>query len=207
MVEHLLEVIQRPHVLRDRVHPQKESNVTQSPKSSQSLQYLLDRVRMRKWVYAVHDDLMEAIIELRHEVKFIEHLPGCWLCKMELQLDVERYLGNHSFWYVGLENSEYLERRYRSCPRERDYVIPSYWEQVQYYREHGGLGGMENTTVQFILDRAKWAYRICGKQIRLARRLLRMVRNWNFSDPNMICEFNRVYERLGMYDVALPFEV
>jgi hypothetical protein len=203
MVEHLLEVIQRPHVLQDRVHPQPERPRKSSTKD---LQHLLERIKMRDWVYRVQDSLMELIIELRREVEFIEHLQGCCICKMELRLDVERYNGSRLFWYTSLENSEYLERRYPSCPKEQNYHIGNYWEQVAYYREHGTADVPGENTLDFILARAKWAYKIIGKQIRVARHLLHMARNWNFNDTTSMLEFNRIYDRLGRYDVALPFE-
>jgi len=125
---------------------------------------------------------------------------------MMLKLDVERYLGNHSFWYLCLENSEYLEARYPSCPKERNYHISSYWEQLRHYEQYGNTNVPGENTVEFILDRAKWAYKITGKQIRLLRRLLRLARNWNFNEEQTM-EFQRLYDRLGMYDIALPFDI
>jgi len=198
----LLERIRRPRILYNRIHPEEPAKRRRSKKRN----ILLDRIATRRWLNVVQDQLMEAITHLRGDVKFIEHLPGCWRCKMELKLDVERYLGNHSFWYLCLENSEYLEVRYRSCPKERNYHIGSYWEQVEYYRQHGNADVPGENTVEFILDRAKWAYKIMGKQIRLLRRLLRLARTWDFSEEQT-SEFQRLYDRLGMYEIALPFEV
>jgi hypothetical protein len=199
----LLERIRKPRILYHRIHPEEPAK---SPKQSKKLIMLLDRIATRRWLSVVQDQLMEAVADLRGEVKFIEHLPGCWLCKMELKLDVERYLGNRSFWYLCLENSEYLEARYPSCPKERDYHIGSYWEKVQYYRQYGNTDVPGENTTEFILDRAKWAYKIMGKQIRLLRQLLRLARNWNFSEEQT-STFQRLYNRLGMYEIALPFEV
>jgi len=198
----LLERIQQPRILYHRIHPEEPAKRRRSKKRN----ILLDRIATRRWLNVVQDQLMEAITHLRGEVKFIEHLPGCWLCKMELKLDVERYLGTRSFWWLCLENSEYLEARYRSCPKERNYHIGSYWEQVQHYRQYGNTDVLGENTVEFILDRAKWAYKIMGKQIRLLRRLLRLARSWNFSGEQT-SEFQRLYNRLGMYDIALPFDV
>lgn len=200
-IEILLKRIRQPTILHDHVF----SNRTEvKPISSGNIQKLLGRVRIRQWTGAAQDDLMLAIGMMRSEVRIIAHLPKCWLCQMELKLDVERYNGTRCFWFLSLENSSYLERRYRSCPKERNYHIGNYWEQVQYYREHGNCDVPGENTVQFILDRAKWAYKIYGKQIHLARVLLNMVRNWNFNDDQQRSKFNVIYERLGMYDVALP---
>ncbi len=203
MVEHLLEVVQKPRVLYNRIHPQNEPQVMQT---SKNLQRLVERLKMREWMPNMQDYLMETIIRLRREVKFIEHLLGCWICKCEMQLDVERYLGNRTAWYVCLENNEYLERRYRGCPKEKDYHIGNYWEQVRYYREHGSTDVPGENTLQFILDRAKWAYKIYGKQIKTLRRLLHIVRSWNFNanQEELLSKFYRIYNRLDMYDVAFP---
>lgn len=200
MVEHLLEVIQRPRILRDRMHPEETAKITRDP---EGLERLLRRVEIRRWLDTVQDELMETIIQLRAEAKFIAHLPHCYFCQMELQIDVERYLGNHSFWYLCLENSPYLERRYRSCPKERNYHIGNYWEQLQYYREHGNTDVPGENTLQFILDRAKWAYKIYGKQIRTLRLLLKTARHWNFEDDLQLCKFDEISERLARYGVVL----
>lgn len=201
MVEHLLEVIHKPRILHDRIHPQKEPRA-RAP--SRNLENLLDRIKMRKWVSVVQDDLMQTVIYLRRDVKFIEHLPKCRFCLLELELDVERYLGTRSFWFLCLENNEYLEQRYRSCPRERNYKIGNYWEQAEHFRKYGNTDTGDNT-LQFILDRADWAYKIYAKQIHVARQLLRLVRAWNFSEAQRQ-EYGRLCEQLGMYEVALPFD-
>jgi hypothetical protein len=43
-------------------------------------------------------------------VKWIEHMRHCWMCQIEVELDVERYLGKHIAWFVNLESGEYMER-------------------------------------------------------------------------------------------------
>jgi hypothetical protein len=159
---------------------------------------------MREWLHFVEGQLMESVTYLRDEVKFIGHLPHCGICKALLQLDVERYNGNHSTWYLSLENNEYLEEQYPECPREENYTIDNYWAQVERYRKTGTTECADVNTMDFILDRAKWAYKIMGKQINLARQLLRLVRTWDFSD-RIILEFNRLYEELRMYEISLPF--
>ena len=164
---------------------------------------LLNRLSTREWLHIVEGQLMEAIALLRSEVKFIEHLPHCRYCQLNLDLDVERYNGNHSTWYLSLENNEYLEEKYPDCPKEENYVIDNYWAQVERYRKTGTAESPEVNTISFILDRAKWAYKIAGEQIRLSRQLLRLVRAWTFSDQNLE-DYNRIYEELGMYEIANP---
>jgi uncharacterized protein (UPF0305 family) len=172
-------------------------------KTSKKLLMLLNRLNTREWLLIVEGQLMESIVYLRREAKFIEHLPRCRYCQLNLELDVERYNGNHSTWYLSLENNEYLEEKYPDCPKEENYTIDNYWAQVERYRKTGTAESPEVNTISFILDRAKWAYEVMGKQIKLARRLLRLVRNWSFSEKAEV-EFNRLYEELGMYEIANP---
>jgi len=166
----LLKRIQKPE---EKPKPKKLSK-PQGP--SKQLFMLLNRVNTREWLHIVEGQLMEAIVYLRREVKFIEHLPHCRICQLELQLDVERYNGVHSTWYLCLENNVYLEEQYPDCPKEEDYTIDNYWAQVERYRKTGTTESPEVNTLKYILDRAKWAYGIAGKQIHLARQLLRLVR-------------------------------
>lgn len=162
---------------------------------------LVGRMETRDWLQLVEGQLIEAIIYLRGEVKFIQHLPHCWVCRMEIQLDVERYLGRRSKWYLCLENNEYLEEQYPDCPKAENYRIDNYWDQVERFRK--GITESEANTMEFILDRAKWAYSIMGKQIKLSRQLLRIVRNWDFSEQ-LLAEFSGIWEELQMYEIANP---
>jgi hypothetical protein len=53
---------------------------------------LLNRLSTREWLLIVEGQLMEAIALLRREAKFIEHLPHCRYCQLNLELDVEWYI-------------------------------------------------------------------------------------------------------------------
>jgi hypothetical protein len=195
------EIISKPKILHNLVHGEPKLKPPPSPEG------LIERIKLRKWTVRAQNDLMEAINIMRYEVKIIEHLPKRWIWQMELKLDVERYMGNHSFWWLNLQDNQYLERRYRRCPKIRDYHVYSYWEQYKYYQKHGTVDIPGENTLQFILDRAKWAYKIYAKQIHVARQLLKMLRNWNFFNPDQLHEFNRIYERLGRYNIALPIDL
>ena len=193
-LELLLKRIQKPEESKHQPPP---------PKTSTKLMALLNRLSTREWLLIVEGQLMEAITFLRGEVKFIEHLSHCRYCQLNLELDVERYNGVHSTWYLSLENNEYLEEKYPDCPKEENYIIDNYWAQVERYRKTGTAESPEVNTISFILDRAKWAYKIAGEQIRLSRQLLRLVRAWTFSDQNFE-DYSRIYEELGMYEIASP---
>jgi hypothetical protein len=158
---------------------------------------LLTRLEMLKRLSCFENEMLKTIWAMHNEVKFIEHLPGCHICKIELELDVERYLGKHSPWWLSLELSPYMEKEFRSAPKEKYYHIGSYWEEVKHYEKYGNTDTGANT-IEFILDRAKWAYKHIGKQIRIARRLLRIAKNWNFS-PEQTEEFEKLDNKRDFY--------
>ena len=190
-------------LLLKRIQKPEEPKHQPPPKTSKKLLMLLTRLNTREWLLIVEGQLMEAVVYLKREAKFIEHLSHCRYCQLNLELDVERYNGDHSTWYLSLENNEYLEEKYPDCPREENYIIDNYWAQVERYRKTGTAESPEVNTISFILDREKWAYKIAGKQIKLSRQLLRLVRAWSFSDQNLE-NYNRIYEELGMYEIANP---
>lgn len=173
-LELLLKRIQKPPEAKHRLQPPRET--------SRKLTVLLDRLSIREWLPQAEEDLMLEIRHLRSEVKWIEHLPRCQICQLELELDVERYLGKHIAWFVNLESSEYFEEQYPECPKEDDYKIDNYWWQVKRFEATGIAEWKESETIKFILDRAKWAYKIDGKQIHIARQKLKLVRTWDFSE-------------------------
>lgn len=193
------------HLLLQRIQKSEEKPVAPKapPKTSKNLLMLVNRLNTREWLLIVEGQLMQAVTRLRDEVKFIKHLRHCRYCQLLLELDVERYNGVHSAWYLSLENNEYLEETYPDCPRENDYTIDNYWSAVERYRKTGTTESPEVNTISYILDRAKWAYTIAGKQIRLCRQLLKLVRAWDFSDQNLE-DYNRIYDELGMYEIANP---
>jgi len=192
-LELLLKRIQKPEESKRQLQPPPP------PKTSRKLMMLLDRINTREWLPQAEEDLMLEIRHLRSEVKWIEHLPRCWMCQIEVELDVERYLGKHIAWFVDLESGEYLEEQDPSCPKEKNYKIDNYWWQVKRYRETGTTEWKESETMKFILDRAKWAYKIDGKQIHVARQKLKLVRTWDFSER---CE--RKFAKLDNESVS-PF--
>jgi len=82
-LELLLKRIQKPEETKHYLPP---------PKPSRNLLMLIDRVNTRAWLPQEEEDLMLEIRHLRSEVKWIEHLPGCRFCRLEVELDVERYM-------------------------------------------------------------------------------------------------------------------
>lgn len=182
--------------LLKRIQPPTPKYKKANPEPSPYLMALVDRMATRDWLQSTEEQLIDLITHLRGEVKFIEHLPHCWACRMELQLDVERYYGRRSMWYLCLENTEYLEEEYPDCPKVEDYRLDNYWAQVERVRQ--GITKSDANTMEFILDRARWAYNIMGEQIKLSRQLLRMVRNWDFSEETE-AEFNRINDSLRIY--------
>ena len=169
-------------VLKRIQKPEEPKHQPAPPETSTKLMMVLNRLSIRKWLPQVEEEIMLQIRRLRYDVKWIEHLPHCRRCRIEVEIDVERYLGSHIAWFVDLQSGEYWEKSDPSCPKEKNYKIDNYWAQVKRYRETGTTDWKESETMKFILDRAKWAYKIEGKQIHVARQKLKLVRNWDFSE-------------------------
>jgi len=203
MVEHLIEVIQRPHILLDRCRPPP---LLKPVDNSKNVAKLIKRIDERRETEIVEGQLWETIRQLRRELKFLKHFPKCPLCQAELMIDVERYLGKHMFWWLCLENSEYLEEQYPDIPMESAYHIGNYWEQVKWFNKHGNTDVPGENTYQFILDRANWAFNIYGKQIHAARQMLRLVKTWDFSEAQHQ-DYMKLYEKLGTWQIIIPGEL
>lgn len=78
---------------------------------------LLTKLEMLKQLDGFENEMLKTLWAMHNEAKFIEHLPSCHICKIELEIDVERYLGQHSPWWLSLEGSPYLEEEFRSVPK------------------------------------------------------------------------------------------
>ena len=131
---------------------------------------LLGRMDTRKWVESEIVDFRFRIKELAGEIKFIRHARNCERCLVELQLDVERYMGSRLLWYLNLQNEEYMfeDPRFSDRPKLENYRIGSYWT------------GCSDDTVRFIKDRMNWAEKITIKQLVAAVQYLKLLMSWNF---------------------------
>lgn len=200
MVEHLIELIQKPRILHDLCRPPPKPK----PVNTRNVQRLVERITERKMIEKVQIHLMEVILAKRHEVAFVAHLKQCRFCMAELMIDVERYCGSRTVFFVSLEYSECMEEEDPDCPRVKDYHIGNYWEQLKHYEKYGNTDVPGENTEQFILDRAKWAYKILGKQIHIARQILRLIRTWEFTDEQHQ-KFMELYDQLGMWSKQISF--
>ena len=201
MVEHLIELTQKPHILRDLINPPKPVKPVDY---SKQIEKLIHRTQERKWIEIAYLQLIGIIFQLRAEAKFIWHFPKCQLCKANLMIDVERYMGSHCFWWLNLENEDYLPEMYPDIPLAENYHIGNYWDQLEWFRKHGNTDVTGENTYQFILDRANWANKIYGKQIHSARQMLRLVNAWDFSETQHQ-EYMKLYEQLGTWQIIIPW--
>lgn len=147
---------------------------------------LLNRLQTLKEMDRFQDRMYTTIRMLHAEAQWIHRLPRLRFDLIDLEIAVERYPGRAP-WWVDLEFNEFVEKEFRSIPKVKNYVIGNYWETRE------GVN-----TKQFILDRAKWVYKYIGEQIKLARRLLQIAKNWNFSQEQTV-EFEKLYNKLGAY--------
>jgi len=93
---------------------------------------------------------------------------------MEVQLEIERYMGRSCPWYLNIQDEvdddevwESLPEYYRDCPRMEKYKIGSYWT------------GASDDTIRFIKDRLEWAETIYEEEVRVVRRFLRALKKWD----------------------------
>ena len=201
VVEHLIELTQRPNILRNLICPPKPVKPVDY---SRQIEKLIHRTNEHKWIEIAYLQLIIEIVRLRAEARFIWHFPKCQMCKANLIIDVERYCGCHTFWYLSLENSEYLEEQYLDIPKLENYRLGNYWEQAKWCEKHGNTDVPGENTYQFILDRANWAYKIYGNQIHSARQMLRLVKAWDFSEAQHQ-EYERLYDQLGTWQIIIPW--
>lgn len=195
----ILQQINKPKFLQERVTPKKVENPVQ-----RNPLLILERVRIRAWLVETQDALFLQIQQLHWETKMIEYLPKNKYGMLELTLDVERYCGSRcGFWWLDLEATEWIEKTWRSCPKVKNYHIGSWWEQQKWYQEHGNCDVPGQNTRKFILDRAKWVYKIIGEHIKICRRMMRLVKNWDFSEEQLY-EFRMLEDKLFRSGIYLP---
>ena len=132
-----------------------------SLKPSPQLMALLGRMDNRAWREQTLILTVEYIKESAQELLFIRHLRSCEECRLIAQLDVERYAGSRSIWFLDLQNDvgqDWDEEMYaeypelKDCPRVYDYRIGSYWT------------GSSPDTLRFIDDRMKWADKVIERK-------------------------------------------
>jgi hypothetical protein len=84
------------------------SPAEETPKPSEALTHLLNRMETRQWVEENLSATTETLKEIKSGLKFIKHTRNCGECLAELQMDVERYGGSHcGFWWLDLIKRQY----------------------------------------------------------------------------------------------------
>jgi hypothetical protein len=180
MTEHLLQLIdriQQPHILRDRLNPPQEPKAASG--SSKDLLNLVNRVQTRACIEENKILLENRIKTLNRELRAMKHVEKCKMCLLELQLDVERYLGTRIFWWLNLSND--VGEEMKECPQVDDYRIGSYWS------------GSSDGTVRFIKDRMEWAWNVTLQEIRLTGKARSLLEHWNYSRSR---QFQRKFESI-----------
>jgi len=156
--------------------------------ASADLDALVNRVDTRQWLAEEIPKTREFIRAVAAELRAIDHVLTCERCLIEMQLDVERYYGTRTFWWLNYNNLDapleweendvqpddiddderpYFEM-FNAMPRRSNY-------EIGYY----GNDGAEDT-IRFIKDRDKWARGISAFQFEKAKEYMRLLRNWDF---------------------------
>lgn len=103
------------------------------------------------------ENRLKADIEnLKKDLEEIQHLQSCQQCRILLILDIERYGGRRSPWYLNLINdvSTNTGFDFEGCPKPKDYEIGSYWKSNS------------PGTWKFIRDRLQWALRFAQTELK-----------------------------------------
>lgn len=165
------------NVLLQRILPPELQKPTEQ-KPSRDMMVLFERVERRRWKKVTEADMLLQLEMLHNEFAFIKHARHCERCLIELQLDIERYCGSHSPWYLNLINEdcdpdiyEDEESIYYTCPRPQDYKIGSYWT------------GASDDTIRFIKDRLTWAEGIMKGEIEAAVDFVAALLDWDLESP------------------------
>ena len=206
-MDQFLERIQRPHILQDIIHPPpkpKKKTKKEKVKWDNEITKFLNRTEERKAIGVAYFQCYGAALQLKAELRWIKHFPKCRRCQAELIINVERYMGSRLMWWLNLENEEYLPEMYPDIPLADKYHIGNYLDQVEWFRKHGNTDVPGENTYQFILDRAKFAYKIYGKQIHAAREMRRLLQKWDFSQTQHQ-EYLKLYEQLGTWQIIIPW--
>lgn len=149
----------------------------QSLKPSKQLMALLRRMDNRAWREQMLMLTAADIRESAEELLLIRHLRSCEECRLIAQLDVERYLGTRSVWFLNIQNDvagweedmDEVDSDFKDCPRVEDYKIGSYWN------------GSSPDTLRFIDDRLKWADKVIRKKMVLACQYYKRVKAWDLN--------------------------
>ena len=147
-------------------------------KPSPELTALLGRMDNRAWREQMLMFTTEYIKESANELFLIRHLRACEECRLIAQLDVERYLGSRSVWFLNIQNDvaqDWDEDMYAEDPDLKDYP------RVENYRIGSYWTGSSPDTLRFIDDRMKWADKVIRKKMLLACQYYKKVKAWDLN--------------------------
>lgn len=159
--------------LKPELAAQKQNR--RPPKPSQQLMTLLTRMDNRTWREEMLKSTLEYIRASAGELFLIRHLRSCEECRVIAQLDIERYLGSRSVWFLNIENDvamgedAYADDEFKGCPYAGNYRIGSYWT------------GSSQDTFRFIDDRMNWAEGFIRKKMLLACRYYKRMKAWDLN--------------------------
>jgi len=178
------------NVLLQRIQPPEVKPIEGPVPASPELSKLLNRMEARKWRKWKQSEVLASLQQLYSELKFTNHAMKCEQCLLELCLDVTRYEGAHSPWYLNLQGEigwypdVYEEDSlYKTAPRIDKYNWGSYWK-----------GGIDHeVAIRFIKDRMKWAKPIMQKEAEAAVDFYIALENWDLESPVPVDEATLIF--------------
>ena len=170
------------NVLLQRIRPPVEEPA--APKEpSRDLLRLVTRTQNRRWLEneleVTETRFQEDLTEVKW-IKYVLHDPAAEMQLRMIQMDIERYMGRRSPWYLNVEDEgsltdedwEGLPEYFGDCPRVQNY-------KIGWYDWNSPTGGTSEDTIRFIMDRLAWAYKNLRKELRIVANYLRALKKWD----------------------------
>jgi hypothetical protein len=158
--------------------------ITFDLKPSENLKKLVSRVETREWLLEEIPKVRGYIQEARHEINAAEHIPQCEQCLLTSSLDVERYMGTRSVWWLDLENLDVpmeWEDEETNEEMKRDPYMRMFLDMPRMDNYEIGCYGHESEdTKRFIKDRCTWAKGVLTVQIERAKQYYLLLIKWDF---------------------------
>lgn len=160
-------------VLLERITPKPKPIPEPKPPSEQQLK-LLQRVQNRRWLETEIPLTEENLEGAKAYLRWIKRVPSDSMEMSIIQLGIERYMGSRCPWFLDISqgidfDDEFWEERppyYQDCPRATSY-------ELGYY------GHSSEDTLRFIKDRLAWAKHVYKQEVKIIRKYLRALKNWD----------------------------
>ena len=140
----------------------------EKPPESPFLRKSLDFIANKEWRERELQFVVDRMVELALMLDYIGWLRSDSTFRAEVALDVVRYGGRGSPFFLYLQEGDFLPDEYDDCPPASDYRMGSYF-----------TGENLDETERFILDRAGWAEKLIQREIEVVVDYYHALEEWD----------------------------